>query len=737
MHGQIPLKVSAPDEAGDAIYLRQLQDFFWRRWKLILATAAVVLAVTLLALLTIAPRYTAVAQVLLDPRKEKVFGAESIIPELNLDLGNVDSQISVIQSINLLRHVVEKEKLTQDPEFGMPAKPGLSRALLGLIGIAREEEPVRPLGKSEIPPDILLAIIRLRNALDVQRVNRTYVLSIAVTSEDPLKAARLANAVADSYVVDQLEARYDTAKRASAWLAERMETLRDQLRQSEEAVTKFRRDNNLTALTNDGKLSISEQQLSELNAKLVSARAETAERRAKFEQAQQVQLKGGNVQAIPDVVRSTVISSLRTQQAEVARKEADLAARYSETYPLLVNARAERRNIEASISAEVARIIANLKNDFDVARAREESLQASLVQLTGASGMDSNIGIKLRELERANVANRTLYENFLSRAKITQEQSTLEERESRVISPATRPSIASFPKTSLIGSLSLLLGLMLGVGLALSLDMLNAGFTTPRQVEEKLGRAVLASVPELKESDRRVNGAVLEPPRYLAQKPLSRYAEAVRSIRMGVQMADVDRPPKILLMTSSIPQEGKSTLAISLAYSAARAGLKVVLIDGDLRHPTMSKFFGREKDRGLVDLLTGTAPPEECFQTIDGISVLGAGARSQNPPDLLGSARMKDLLEQLRSVSDYIIIDSPPVGPVVDAKVLAQFADKVIFVVRWQSTTRESVAQNLGSFPDSRKIAGIVLNHVNDAKTPRYGPYAYDAGQYYNKYYQN
>lgn len=740
MHGRTLAKLPEAEDAGDAIDLRQLQDFFWRRWKLILATAAGVLALTMIVLLTVAPRYTSTAQVLLDPRKEKVFGAESILPELNLDTGNVDSQISVIQSINLLRNVVQREKLTQDKEFGLADKPGLLRVVLNLFSTPDEEPAAAPANlanKADIPVDVLRAIGRLRSALEVQRVNRTYVLSISVTSEDAVKAARLANAVADAYVVEQLEARYDTAKRASAWLAERMDTLRDQVRQSEEAVTKFRRDNNLVAMSSEGKVTISEQQLSELNGKLVAARAETAERRAKFEQAQQVQARGGNLQAIPDVVRSTVVSQLRTQQAEVARKEADLVARYSEGYPLVVNARAERRNIESSISNEVGRIISNLKNDYDVARARENSLQASLIQLTGATGMDNDVGIKLRELERANVANKTLFENFLSRSKITQEQSTLEERESRVISPATKPGFASFPKKPLVGSLAMIVGLMLGVGAAVALEMLNAGFTTPRQVEEKLGRAVLAAVPLLRDNDRKVDGQVLDPPRYLAAKPLSRYAEAVRAIRMGVQMADVDQPPKVLLMTSSIPQEGKSTLSISLAFSAAKAGQKVLIIDGDLRHPTVTKFFGLESRPGLVDLLAATATADESFVVIDGISVLAAGSKSQNPPDLLGSERMRGLVEHLRAAFDYIIIDSPPVGPVIDAKVLAALADKILFVVRWQSTTREVVGQNIESFIDNRKVAGVVLNLVDESKTPKYGPYSHYSGYYYQKYYQN
>ena len=434
MHGKISPQTTRPlDEKGasDAFDVRLLQDFIARRWKIVMMTTLVVMALTFLALLAATPRYTATVQVLLEQRKEKIFGSDSVMPDLNLKSGAIDSQISVIQSINLLRRVVEKEHLTEDAEFGKSGRAGLLSFVAGLFKSDEVVKSAAPKLEGAIPTDVLRSIGRLRGALDVKRINRTYVLGISVTSEDAAKAARLANSVADSFVVDQLDARYDAAKRASTWLAERMEGLREQVRQSEEAVAKFRKDNNLINVSSEGKTTISEQQLSDLNGKLIAARAETAEKRAKYEQALQVNSRGGNLQAIPNVVRSTVISALRMQQAEVARKEADLAAHYSDQHPMVINARAERRDIDRSIAAEVQRILINLKNDYEVAKAREQSLAASLSQATGQTGADNNVGVRLRELERTNTANKTLFDNFLSRAKITQEQSTFEERDPR------------------------------------------------------------------------------------------------------------------------------------------------------------------------------------------------------------------------------------------------------------------------------------------------------------------
>ena len=735
----------ADADGGDKIDLRRMQDFVWRRWRLILLTTASIMALAFLIMLALTPRYTATVQVLLDPHKEAMFGsqAQTIAPELNLESAKVDSQISVITSINLLRRVVEKEQLTEDVEFGFQPPGLLSRLLLQLQRLVDSFFAAPPdaahveATQEDIPEDVLGSIIRLYNALTALRIKNTYVIEISVASKDPVKAARLANAVANAYLVDQLEARYDAVKRASAWFAERMQGLREQVRQSEEAVAKFRRDNNLIAATSEGKATISEQQLSELSVKLIGARAEAAEKRAKYTQAQEIQRKGGNIQAIPDVVHSPVISALRTQQAEVARKEADLVARYSEQHPLVVNARAERRDIERSIAAEVARVISNLKNDYDVAKTGEDSLQESLTRATGAAtGLDNNVGVRLRELERVNVANKTLFEDFLSRAKLTQEQSSFEEREARLISPATKPGTPSFPKKILVEALAGVVGLMIGIGGAIVLDMLNPGFTTAREIEEKLGLPVLASVSLLSEADRKLQDQIVDPSRYLLAKPLSRYAEAIRAIRVGVKMADVDHPAKSILVTSSGPDEGKTTMAISLAFSAQKAGQKALLLDGDLRHPALSKFFGLEKKPGLVDHLAGTIALEDAIVTIAGIAVLSAGSKSTNPADLLGSDRMKQLVEHLRDVYDYVIVDSPPAGPVIDARVLAELVDKVVFVVRWGSADRDLVAQILRHFIADKKLAGLVLNLVDESKIPRYGPYSHHSNESYRKYYQ-
>jgi capsular exopolysaccharide synthesis family protein len=266
--------------------------------------------------------------------------------------------------------------------------------------------------------------------------------------------------------------------------------------------------------------------------------------------------------------------------------------------------------------------------------------------------------------------------------------------------------------------------------------MLNSGLSSPQEVEAVLGRPVLSSVSLLSDSERKVDGRVENPINFLLKKPLSRYAEQVRTARVGIQMSDVDNPPKVVLLTSSVPKEGKSTLSICLAFSAAKSGQRVLLIDGDLRHSTTTKHFGLAGRPGLVDFLTGTTPLDQALVTSGSIVVMPAGSSTQNSADLLGSSRMRQMTTDLSAVFDYILIDSPPVGPVIDAKILTQLADKILYVVRWQSTPREIIAHCLDQLAADRKIAGIAFNLVNEKKTPRYGRYWVYSRKHYSEYYQ-
>ncbi|WGD31622.1 polysaccharide biosynthesis tyrosine autokinase [Ancylobacter sp. WKF20] len=730
MHGQIA-EFSRSEEGG-RFDLHHAVDFLLRRWPLIAMVAASVLAAAFVIYLTITPTYTSTAEVLLDSSSRSGLGNE--LSPLD-DKTVIDDQMAILTSVNFLKRVVEHEKLNEDPEFGAPEVSILARLklLVGLGGAPAPAAVSQPTSGDDIDPTTRGTIGRLTLAMTIGRKPRSSIITIAVASEDRVKAARIANAIADAYITDQLESRFESARRASSWLTERMQSLREALRASEEAVVKFRNDNNIVAV---GSRTLNDQQLSEVNAELVQIQTEAAAKKAKYEQARDLLENGGKVDSIPDVIKSGVISDLRGRLASVSAREADLVSRYGERHPLVVNVRAERREVERLINTEIQRIIVNLKNDYDVAQTRADAMEANVASASGQAGAESSLTIRLRELERDAQANRTLYETFLTQAKLTSERSEMDIQDARIITPALPGGGPTSPSRPLFLGAGAALGLIVGFGVALLLDLLNSGFTSPRQVEEQTGLPVLSSVEWADFPEMEAGGAV-PVLKFLVEKPLSRFSESIRSLRAGVQMSDVDNPPQVVEITSASPGEGKTSLAISLAVSAATSGKRVLLIDCDLRRPSISQQFGLTDRPGLVELLAQTAAAEGILHRdkLSGVYVLGSGAKTQSPPDLLGSARMQHLIDQLRQSFDLIIVDAPPVGPVVDAAVLASVADKVVFVVRWGVTAREFVRHSLERIPGDRKVCGIAFNMVDLRRTPRYGRYSYYSSAYYKKYY--
>jgi exopolysaccharide transport family protein len=678
-------------------------------------------------------RYTAAAQILLDHRKPDVVQNE-VAPRLKLDTAGIESEVTLIRSFKIARRVVDKLHLDRDPEFTTPSRGLISKAIGAIAGLISKPD-ARPLrGALGMSSEYLAAVQALRRNVSARRVGVTFVVEVFATSKNPVSAARIANAVADAYLVEQLNSRYDAVKRASGWLQQRLAGLRNQVLVSERAVADYRRRYGIVD-TRTG--AIDKQQLSEISAQLILLRAEVAEKQAKYQQAQRILRRHGNVATVAEVLQSQVVANLRTQEAEVARREAELSTRYGRLHPQVVNVRAELADIQRAIRSEVRRIIANLKNQYEVAQKRQQSIEQSLDTLTGVATKNDTARIRLRELEREAETNRVLYQSFLSRFKETREQTTLGTANSRVITPAIMPNKASYPRRGLTLGLALFFGLGLGVMGALLLEHIENGFLTAEHVEATLNVPVLAVAPALQRAEYDPTNGGTNIATYVAKKPLSRFSEAMRSIRVAVSLSDVDNPPKLLLVTSSVPGEGKSTIASSLAISASASGQRVLLIDGDLRHPSTSKEFGLSGATGLVDMLAGTAQSKDVLRAFGNglLAVLPAGSGTKNSPDLLGSQKMLQWLRASVDAYDLVVIDSPPVTAVSDGLLVAAHVDKVVFVVEWENTPREVVRRAMSVLGDNRdRLAGIVLNKA-ETKRMRFHSTYYGYYNIYNKRY--
>ena len=373
------------------------------------------------------PLYTASTQVLLEQREKP--------PGLEVSDGRVDNysymenQLAILRSDSLLRRVVIKERLAiSRPDAKEPQSADVSKEM----STSAEEQPIRN------------AINSLRGGLAISRSGDAQVLNISITWNDPVRAAQLANAVADAYVVDQLDARLEAAKRASGWLSDRLVELRQQLSDSEDALAKFRKEHGLTR--SGPTVALNDQQLADLNSKLIAARTDAAEGKARVDFLADLAAGKKTLNSLPDALsKSGMLDALRAKLADASQREADLLARYNSRHPAVVNVEAEKRDIGRSISAESQRVAETVKSDYALAKARLDAMERSMREATGQGELDNDDAVKLRELERTAAVNKTLFEDFLQKAKITNEQSTFRARDVRVIMPA-QPGGQTFPK---------------------------------------------------------------------------------------------------------------------------------------------------------------------------------------------------------------------------------------------------------------------------------------------------
>lgn len=731
------------------IDLRGLATVLLRRWLVVACGVLGVVGLAVAWLLQVAPVYTATAQLLIDSRQQRLLNKTDSQYEIALALesSSIATEVTLIRSFSIARRVAERLRLDTATPAGTAQPAQRAGPLAVLKSVVRGSEPGAPHqdtpGTADVPagdpgalsPQMLAAIGMVQGGTVVRRLAATYFIEIAFSHRDPAMAAKLANAVAEAYLDEQLEARYQAAKRAAGWLSERLAALRLQLHASERALADHRAKYNLVSPKGG---TISDQQAAEVNAQLVSARAQTVEKKAKFDQAQKILSGGVGLETVAAVMDSPVIAALRQQEAALARSEADQLTRYGPEHPAIVKVRAERADIRRQMGREMSRLVQTLKTDYEFSLRKEQSLQSSLDELTLAGNRDDGAVIRLRELEREAQSNRVLFDNLLSRFKEVEQQTTVSGPESRIVAPAFKPTGPSYPNKRGTLMMALIAGLAFGVGAAFLLEYVESGFATIEQVEHVLKVPVLAIVPQLSKREREFEGKVLPIPELVARRPLSQFGESIRSIRVGTQMSNIDEPPRLILVTSAVPSEGKTTIALSMAYSAAAAGQRVLVLDCDLRHPSSSRHFNLHEAPGLTDLLLGEAPPEKVFAatSLPRLTIIPAGTTTRHPPDILGSERMRLLLDTLRTSYDAVYIDAPPTSPVIDAALLSTLVDKVVLVVQWRKTPRDVVRRSMQAIEQPRhRVAGIVLNNTQLGRMASYGTYYSYYGKQYQKYY--
>ncbi|MBI1180352.1 MAG: polysaccharide biosynthesis tyrosine autokinase [Alphaproteobacteria bacterium] len=701
--------------------LRDLINVVWRRRWVVLATVVVVTGAAILVISQMTPLYSSTAMILVEPRVNRVADSASVLSDLPVNFETVQTETEVLTSRRLQEKVVKELNLTKDPEFNptLRDKPIVDKIWDGLFGN----------GKTLSQDQILqVATNVLASAVSVDMSGRSRVITVTVRAQTATKAARIANALSDAYLVSQLDAKFEATQRTVNWLNKRLAELRGQVRESEQAVEQYRQQAGL--IEGRDSSTAAADQLTSLNAQIVLAGTQRAEAEARLKNVKSLIDSADGPSSAAEVLDNDLIQKLKEQESTLRRNLASLSQRYGPKHPQILQAKAELADVEQKLKSEVAKIVASLEGDVAVARSREQSLIDAQHRLEAQLGDINKRQIKLRELTREGDANRELLEAFLNRFKELAEQQDLQTTDSRVISEAQPPIGPSSPRTTMILFLALVGSTGLGMALAFLIEQLDSGVHTTREIENWTGLPVLTVVPEVKSKSAASRA------RQVVSAPLSRYSESYRNLLVSLNLSNVDNPPKIVAVTSANPSEGKTVTSLSLAATAVAADKRVLLIDCDLRRPRVHSELGVERGPGLVDFLAGQASLESVIRTDErlGLQFITAGSETQNVLNLIESQKLRTLLTQLKPHFGLIIIDTPPLLAVADAKVLAERVDSLIFAVRWGKTPRATIIDGLKMIEGSgAAVAGIVMTR---ADLDRLSSYQYGTS-YYGKAYKS
>lgn len=721
-----------PEQDADRL-AEQLR--FWRRsiskhkWSA-LGLAAAIALVTMLVVYSIQPTYRSTATLMLESNKSKVVGIEEVYSSMSSNREYYQTQAEILKSEELARRIVTKMKLVDHPVMDPRQQQDSGFSLKKLV-------PASWFGEDDsenFSPEKLQAAVvaRFKRELTIELVRNSQLIKISYESPDKEFAANAANWVADGFIEADMDARLAMTQKAGAWLTERLTGLRKKLEESERALQQFRERERIIDAKGVAQSGASKQ-LEQLSEGLVSARQKRAEAEAAYQQVQSAQKSKLDIESIPAIQKSSLYAQLKGVETAAESKLADAAKKYGPDHPKRQTADAEFRAARENTKRQIDTIVTSITKEYELARAQESSVERALAQskgdILGMNRKEYELGV----LEREVASNKSLYEMFTTRMKETNVAGDLQSPIARVVDPAVVRTGPYSPKKARIIGIAAVVGLILGIMLALLLEYLDNTIKTAEDVDTKLRQSMLGQLPRIK---GKIEAGDLQIAFIKDKDP--GFSEEIRSIRTGVMLSSIDAPHKVLLVTSSIPGEGKTSVATNIALALGQVR-KVCLIDADMRRPTVAKVLGvNSNSKGLANLVSGSDPTSECmhFNKELGIHIIPSGVVPPNPLELLSSIRFAEAMKWLEENFDVVIIDSPPLQLVSDPLILAQYAHSVIYVVKADSTPYQVALGGLDRLREAKAhILGVVINQIDREKADRYYGYGkYSAYGYGKKY---
>jgi capsular exopolysaccharide synthesis family protein len=716
------------------------------------------------------PTYTAQAKIIMGAQKPQFIQQQSLFPDAPLDQAHVESQLQLLQSRAILAPVVQKLNLVKDPEFGS-TPGGLIQRSFQLFTGPTSAQPT--LDATEV------AIATLADRLTVNRVGFSYLIEIGASSRSREKAAQIANAVATAYIDDQQAAKRDANRAASMWLQERLEQLGDQSKAAERALVEFKQQNNIVSV--DGK-RLDEQNLADLNTRLAAAQVHASDVLARLNQLESI-IRSWNSNGTlevgarttppkiaefgcgpkertgsgcewkmvldPEAINSPILTNLRQQYLDLSRREADYSAQYGRDHQAVVNLRKKLHDLRAAAFDEVRRMAETFKSEYAIAKGQQTEIEKQLDHIISQSKTANEAQARLRELESTANTYHSLYDSFLQRYTGGVQQDSFPLVETRLISPASELAVKGKPKPLYVFAFSLMGGIALGVGVGLLRDLMDRAFRTRNQIQMLLQIPCIAMVPLLKTSRLKRKQLLAKPSEArtvtrdasvfwrAVDSPFSIFAESIRSIKLATHYYHGTETNKVIGFTSALPNEGKSTIAAAVAQLTAQGGGRAIIVDCDLRMPSLSRRLAPHARAGIGDVISGAQSLEETVWRDPATNLFFLPATKTAPQhscEVLGSEGTKKLIERLRASFDFVIVDLPPLVPIADARAAAHLVDSIILVIEWGRTKINIVQHALDTAPNLHQaIIGAVLNKTNMDNLSQYD--VQHKSMYKNRYY--